>query len=404
MGAPIINGNKSSRMEIGEIIDSFELDSGEIRYNVLYNKRTISAIPMATNTSFKPRDKVVLMFQDSNVLDTPFIINKYNQKSLEEEKLISKIQKIEKLKDKDSLVYETPNSVIRMDDKKKRVVIGNKNSNNAQIVLDNDNVIIGGVNLTKFIEEVSEKNLKQASDQIISSDRNLNFKTEDGQFKVNSGEAVFLSDNFIIKNKNDMSITTNHVNFSSSFIEFNAITPKGYDLKEKNAFSFFAIMGNYSISLGTGDFNLKAISPLSEFNFLISPLTPFSGVKSSFAGINFSKTETLIGHVFGLTNINLKPSAFSTQVLMGLSKLELDVASFGINLLFGVVSLKLTPASFSVTIAGNKMTLSPSGLTVTTGNILAIAGDVKALGGTYSLMKHKHPTAVPGGPSPPLPG
>ena len=51
------------------------------------------------------------------------------------------------------------------------------------------------------------------------------------------------------------------------------------------------------------------------------------------------------------------------------------------------------------------MELTSSGLTIKTGDIKATAGDVMALGGgSVSLQKHKHPTAVPGGPSPPIPG
>jgi hypothetical protein len=403
MTAPILNRNKASKMEVAEISEKFELENGDVRFRITFNKKSFDAIPVV-GTIYKKGDKVICLFQDYNVQDTPFIIGKYNQKSFEEEKLISQVKPIKQKKDTDSYVQENDNSIIRMDDKRKRITIQNKNSPNSSITIDNDQVFIGTTNLTSLIENISEFKQKQANDEIIKSERNLNFKVDDGQFFVNAQSFSSTTNNFSIQNNNEMKIETRHINFSSSFIEFNAITPKGYDLKEKNAFSFFAVMGNYAISLGTGDFNLKSVSPLSKFNFLISPLSPFSGVSGSLAGMSIQKTETLIGAGLGAGTLSLKPSKLENKLLYGSSALTLGATSFGVNLGFGITNLKLSPTSFSVTIAGNKLTLSSSGLTVSSGNITATAGDVKAMAGSYSLMKHKHPTAVPGGPSPPLPG
>jgi hypothetical protein len=402
MTAPILNRNKASKMEVAEISEKFELENGDVRFRITFNKKSFDAIPVV-GTIYKKGDKVICLFQDYNVQDTPFIIGKYNQKSFEEEKLISQVKPIEQKKDTDSYVQENDNSIIRMDDKRKRITIQNKNSPNSSITIDNDQVFIGRTNLTSLIENISEFKQKQANDEIIKSERNLNFKVDDGQFFVNAQSFSSTTNNFSIQNNNEMKIETRHINFSSSFIEFNAITPKGYDLKEKNAFSFFAVSGNYAISLGTGDFNLKAVSPLSEFNFLISPLSPFSGVGSSLSGMTIASTEISMGVGLSSGYFNLSPTSMEGEILYGSSALTLDPISFGVKLGFGVTSLELSPLSFSVTIAGNKLTLSPSGLTVAIGNITATVGDVEALSGSYSLMMHQHPTAVPGGPSPPLP-
>jgi hypothetical protein len=403
MTAPVLNANKASKMEVAEIVEKFELDNGDVRFRITFNKKVFDAIP-TVGTLYKKGDKVICIFEDYHIHDTPYIVGKFNQKSSEETKLISQVRPIEKKKDTDSYLRETDNSLIRMDDKRKRITIQNKNSPNSSIVIDNDQVFIGSTNLTSLINDITDFKQKQANDEVIKSERNLNFKVDDGQFFVNAQEFASTTNNFIINNNNEMKVETNHINFSSSFIEFNAITPKGYDLTEKNAFSFFAVSGNYAISLGLGDFNLKSVSPLSEFNFLISPLSPFSGIGSSLSGMTITSTEISMGVGLSSGFFNLSSTSMESEILYGSSALTLGAASFGVNLGFGITNLKLSPTSFSVTIAGNKLTLSPSGLTVSTGNITATAGDVKALGGTYSLMKHKHPTAVPGGPSPPLPG
>lgn len=402
MPAPILNSKKSSKMEVAEIVNRFQLDNDDVRFNIRFNSKTFEAIPL-NGRMYKPGDKVICLFQDYNIEDTPFIIGKYNQKPTEETDFVATVKPIKPLKDIDSYVQENDNSIIRMDDKRKRITIENKNSSGSQIVIDNDQVYIGDTNLTNFIEDFSNFKSKQANDQVLKSERSLNFKADDGQFFVSAQEFVSTTNNFIIRNNNDMVIETNHINFSSSFIEFNAITPKGYNLREKNAFSFFAVSGNYAISLGLGDFTLKSVSPLSEFKFLISPLTPFSGVGSSLAGMLIEKTEITMGNLFGLNETSLTSTSYKTELLAGASAIKINPISFGVDIAFGAVSLSLTPMSFSVNIAGNSLMLDPSGLTVTTGNITAVAGDVQALAGVYSLMKHKHPTAVPGGPSPPLP-
>lgn len=399
----ILNDNKASRMEIAEVKEKYELPSGDVRYKVSIYKKNYDCIPL-TGAIFKPGDKVICFFQDSKNEDTPFIVGKFNQKNMEEEELIADIKPIEKKKDTDSFKYETKDSIIQMDDKSKKITIANKNSELGKIILDNNSVIVGDVNLTDLIADLKQFKNTGSNDQTVSSERSMNFKTEEGGFKINAQEFVSITDNFIVNNNNEMTIQTNHINFSSSFVEFNVISPKGYNLKEKNSFSFFAVTGNYSISLGTGDFNLKAVSPASEFNFLIMPSTPFSGLGSSMAGMIITSTETTIANLYELNSIILDKKSFTASVLNGLGELNLKSNQFVIDLIFGVLNLTLKANSFSVDIGGNKLTLDPLGLTISKGNIEATQGDVLAKGGTYSLSRHKHPTAVPGGPSPPLPG
>jgi hypothetical protein len=84
--------------------------------------------------------------------------------------------------------------------------------------------------------------------------------------------------------------------------------------------------------------------------------------------------------------------------------MELKMSSFVVKLLGGLAKMELTPTKFSITLGSNSMTLNSFGLEVKSGDIEAFGGDVLATTGLYSLSKHKHPTAVPGGPSPPTPG
>ena len=82
----------------------------------------------------------------------------------------------------------------------------------------------------------------------------------------------------------------------------------------------------------------------------------------------------------------------------------MNLASFSVELLGGLAKMELSPSQFKVSIASNSMTLDSFGLEVKSGDIEAFSGDVLARAGSFSLSKHKHPTAVPGGPSPPTPG
>jgi hypothetical protein len=403
MGAPIINKNKASKMEVGEIAEQYLIKGTKtIRYKVKLYKGIYSAIPLVNGTPYQVGDKVIVLFEDSLIMDTPFIIGKFNQKKPDEEKLLATIKEIEKPKDPNSIRQETDYSFIQMDSKRKKITISNKNSDSGKIVIDNDQVYIGNTNLTDFLDKMEESFIdNNNNDQIFNSKRDLILNAT-GAINAISSETIFITTNFTIRSKSEILIETNHLNASASSFEFNVITPKGYDFSIVDAFSFFAVDGDFSINLGKGDFNLTAISPLSEFYFLISPLTPFSGVDSSLAGISVDKTEILIGNTYGLSQLSLSSDSFESKIFYGLSSIKMSSSSISANLSFGAVKMELSPTSFSVTISGNKMTLSSSGLTVTTGNIVATAGDVK--GGAYSLMKHKHPTAVPGGPSPPLPG
>ena len=404
MADKILKKNKSSRMAVGFIINSFQIESTkDTRYKVRIDGTDVTGIPLITSSPLVAGDKVIVLFEDSTIFDTPFIIGKYNQKTAMDEKLIKSVQTIEKPIDKQASRSESDNSFIQLDSKRKKITIANKDSKNGKIIIDEDTVYIGDINLTDFIKKTKSSSSQSGSDRAITSNRDLNFSSS-GSIRFDANEANFLTDNFIIRNSSDFLLRTTHLNASASMFEFNVMTPKAYSLKEKNAFSFFAVDGDYSIALGLGDFNLKAIMPTSSFNFLLSPLTPFSGVNSSVAGMSIENTEILMGVGMGLGRIILEPSSFEAKILYGSSAIKLSSGSFGVDVVFGATSMKLSPTSFSVTIAGNKLTLSSAGLTVTSGNIIATAGDVKARGGTYSLMNHKHPTAVPGGPSPPLPG
>lgn len=400
-----LNQNKSSKLETAIIKEIYVLPyNGETRYRLSYYKEIITGIPLLNNPApLQVGDKVIILFTDSKVEDTPFIIGKYNQRTAAEEKMVAAFKEIKTIKNPSTLVQETDSSVIKMDSGNKKITIGNKNSSGGEIVVDGDNVTIGGVSINDSLKKLNETITESLNDKIMKSKRDIRFETEDGKFTSKAQEVSFNSDNFMIRNNNDFLIETNHLNLSSSFLEFNVITPKGYSLSEKNAFSFFAVDGHYSISLGKGDFILKSALPLSEFKFLISPFTSFSGLASSFSGMVISNTSTKISQIYELSTLEIQASKFEASLISGLSVISLSATSYSVDLLGGLVSLSLGPSSFKVTIAGNSMELTPTGLTVSSGDITATLGDVGALSGAYSLMMHKHPTAVPGGPSPPLP-
>ena len=404
MGAPILNKNKSARLEVADIINQYSLKgSKEIRYTIRLYRKEFNAIPLVNGVPYQPGDKVVILFQDTNVMDTPFIIGKYNQKSFEDEKILSSMKSIEKPKDPNAILYETDNSFIKLDGNKRRITIGNKDTEVGKIYIDNDQVFVGNTNLSKLILDMEEFIQKKNNDSIINSIRNLTLDAIDGNINGKAKEINLLSTNFTIRNKSDMLIETSHLNFTASAFEFNVITPNAYDFSISNAYSFSAVDGDYSISLGMGDFDLIAISPLSTFSYLISPLPPFIGVKSSLAGMSIDAVEILMGVGRSVGLLDLTPYSFETKILKGSSSIKLTTGTFGVNIGFGLVNIKLTPMSFSVTIAGNKLTLSPTGLTIASGNITATSGDVEALSGIYSLMMHMHQTSIPGPPSPPTP-
>ena len=401
MASSILNKSKSPSMEVGEITGSFALSNGDLRYYVKYNKNKTAAIPLVSSVPFKTGDQVIILFQDSKVSDTPFIVGKYNQKTPEQLKLVSEIKKIETIKNKTDLIYENDNSIISLSDNKKKITIANKNCLNGMITIDNDQVIIGKTNINNLIRELNGFKEKSLNNETIKSKKDLFIKADNGKLKMNAMEIVNISDNYIIKNRNDMLIQTGHINFSASFVEFTAITPKGYSMKEKNAYAFSAVDGNFAINLGKGNFNLKSVLSTSEFNFLIKPSTSFSKAKGSMGGMSITKKETTIGHFNGLSTINFTTSSYENKLLSGKAKLQLKPSKFEVSI--GSAKIELSQSKFKVTIDDNSMELSRSGFKVKSGNIEADDGDVKAMK-KYSLMKHKHPTAVPGGPSPPLPG
>lgn len=402
MSTPLLNNNKSPALFVGVIEKSFEIKNGDIRYYVKVGRNTMAAIPLINGNPFKPGDQVILIFQDSKIKDVPFIVGKYNQKSSQERLLTSEIKKIEKSIDKDSLIYENGNSIISLEDKKKKITIQNKNCPEGSIIIDNNQIYIGGVDFNNFIKEIGSFRSKSLNNETISSKKDLFIKADSGKVQISGLEFFALTNNFVIKNKNDMMIQTNHINFSASFIEFNAISPKGYNMKEKNAYSFFAVDGNFAITLGKGNFNLKTALPTSEFNFLIMPLSPISNAKKSVAGMSMTKSETIISHMMGMSSITLKNNSYENELLFGAAKLGLKSSKFEVSTAFGMAELTLSATKFKVSISGNSIELSTSGFKLESGNIEASSGDVKA-SKQYSLMKHKHPTAVPGGPSPPTP-
>lgn len=401
---PIINKKKSSKMEIAEIKNSFFTEKKEVRYNIIYYKSVIPAIPLFSPIPYEVGDRVIVLFEDSNIEHMPFIIGKFNQRNVLKEDSIASIKDVEPVKDEKAIIYETEHSYIKLDSGKQKITLANKKTTQGQIVIDNDQVFIGKDDISDFIKQNKEVISNSDSTITIASKKDLMFEVRNGKILSSSQEIIFNTDNFIVRNNNDMLVETSHINFSTSFLEFNVITPKGYNLKEKNAFSFFAVDGHYAISLGKGDFTLKSVNPASEFNFLISPLSPFSTVTGSVAGLSITNKKTTIAHLMGSTKMEIGLSSFKTELLKGLASMSLSVSKFEVKNSAGVVKMELGPSSFKVQIAGNSMELTPSGLTIKTGDIEATAGDVMALGGSYSLQKHKHPTAVPGGPSPPTPG
>jgi len=402
MSSPILNKNKSSRLEIGEIVAYFKNSNDDIRYTVKFNRTSFDCIPLVHVLPLIEGDRVIILFQDSNIKDTPFIVGKFNQKSKVDTKFVSTSKEIKRPNDDRGVKQETDYSFIKMDSTRKKITIGNKNTNKGNIVIDNDEVFIGGVNLSKLIEKINSKSQSNLSNETVSAKKDYIIEAE-GKIIGRSSEITFLTSNFLITNMQEMEIRTPHLNFSSSFVEFNVITPKGYDLKQKNAYSFFAVDGNFSITLGMGDFKLKSFMPTSAFSFLISPIYPLNTVDASVAGLTIEKSKTQIGHLMGLSSITLKSSSFEAKVL-SMSKIKMNLTSFSVELLGGLAKMELSSSKFKVSIASNSITLDSSGLEVKSGDIEATSGDVLAKAGSFSLSKHKHPTAVPGGPSPPTPG
>lgn len=407
MPAPILSNNISSKMEIAEVVEPFFIEpNNQIRYRIRMFQTLYNAIPIINNTVvYKPGDKVIVMFKNSQIEDTPFIVGKFNQVSPEESLLISSIPPIKKPEDRQAIKYETDYSVFQMDSKRKRITIGNKDSA-GEIVIDNNEVIIGGVNLSTMIKDLSQTITNRLNDKIINSNRSIYFEVENGESTTKAKEINFFSSNFMIRNKSEMMIDTNHLNFISSFVEFNVITPKTYNVAEQRAFSFFAVDGDYEIALGKGDYKASVQLPISYMEMLVAPLTPFSGSESSFSGLSLGPIGVDLSYLYGANKLEIGPNYYTLTLLGGSAFFESFSAVGGIYtmaLLGGTASMTLMPSGFFITIAGNTLSFTPAGLTISSGMITTLAGDVQAMGGTYSLMRHMHPTAIPGGPSMPLP-
>lgn len=407
MRGPILNGNISSKMEIAEVVESFLIPpNDQIRYRIRLYQSLYNAIPIVNNTVvYKPGDQVIIMFKNSNVEDTPFIVGKFNQIDPAETLLISSIEPIKKPEDREGIKYETDYSFFKMDSKNKRVTIGNKNSG-GEIVIDNNEVFISDTNVTAMINDFNNTISKRLSDTILNSDRSIFIDASSGESTTKAKEVNFLSTNFAIKNKSEMLIETDHLNLSGSFMEFNVITPKAYSLTERNAYSFFAVDGNFNVSLGKGNFKAVTMLQTNFIELLVSPISPFSGTESSFSGLGITPLGLDLSFAYGANSFEIGPNYYMLTLGYGSVFLETFFAESGLynmSLLGGTASMTLTPAGFFITISGNTFAFTSAGLTISNGMITTLAGDVQAMGGTYSLMRHMHPTAIPGGPSVPLP-
>ena len=407
MRGPILNESISSKMEIAEIVEYFFIPpKDQIRYRIKMYKTFYNAIPIINNTTvYKPGDKVIVMFKNANVEDTPFIVGKFNQMDPEESLLISSIPEIKPPEDRRGIKYETDYSVFKMDSTRKRITIGNKNSG-GEIIIDNNTVIIGDINLTEMMNNFDETINKRLNDTIVSSKKNIIFDIEQGNAITSAKEVNFISNNFVIKNSSEMLIETEHVNFSSSFVEFSVVTPKAYNLLERRAYSFFAVDGDFDVSLGKGDFRVATMLPVNYIELLVSPLSDFSGTESSFSGLGITPFGVELSYAYGANNLEIGPNYYNMMIGGGSMFLETFSAIGGlynISILSGQASMTLTPSGFFVTISGNTLSFTAEGLTISSGSVTTLAGDVQAMGGTYSLIRHMHPTAIPGGPSPPLP-
>jgi peptidase E len=375
MSSPILNKNKSSRLEIGEIVAYFKNSNDDIRYTVKFNRTSFDCIPLVHVLPLIEGDRVIILFQDSNIKDTPFIVGKFNQKSKVNTKFVSTSKEIKRPNDDRGVKQETDYSFIKMDSTRKKITIGNKNTNKGNIVIDNDEVFIGGVNLSKLIENINSKSQSSLSNETVSAKKDYIIEAE-GKIIGRSSEITFLTSNFLIENSHDMQITTPHLNFSSSFIEFNVITPKGYDLKQKNAYSFFGVDGNFSIALGLGDFKLKTFSATSKICFLISPkyngdtpaLKKFENVDNAVAGLTIENTKAQIGNLNGSSRITIDQSSFEAKVL-STSYIKMNPEKFSVELNDGLVKMELSSSKFKVSIASNSITLDSSGFQVKSGNI-----------------------------------
>lgn len=407
MRGPILSENISSKMEIAEVVESFLIPpNDQIRYRIRLHQSLYNAIPIVNNTVvYKPGDQVIIMFKNSNIEDTPFIVGKFNQIDAAETLLISSIQPIKKPEDREGIKYETDYSSIKMDSKNKKITIGNKNSG-GEIIIDNNEVFIGGTNLTEMLENYNSTINKRLSDTVLNSDRSIFIDASSGESTTKAKEVNFLSSNFVIKNKSEMLIETNHLNFSSSFIEFNVITPKAYNLLERKAYSFFAIDGDFDVSLGKGDFRAVTMLPTNYIELLVTPLSPYSGTESSFSGLGITPFGVDLSYAYGANNFEIGPSYYNMMLGSGSMFLETFSAIGGLysmSMLSGAATMTLMPSGFFITISGNTLSFTSAGLTISNGSITTLLGDVQAMGGTYSLMRHMHATAIPGGPSPPLP-
>jgi hypothetical protein len=406
MRTSILSDNISSKMEIAEIIEPFFIPpQDQIRYRIKLYQTIYNAIPIINSTIvYKAGDQVIVLFKNSQVEDTPFIIGRFNQIKPEETLLISSIQTIKKPEDREAIKYETDYSIFQMDSKNKRILIGNKDSASGKIVIDNNEVIIGDINLTKMANSLTETITQRLNDKIISSQRSIVFEAETGDSTTKAQQVNFFSGNFQIKNQLEMVVETPHLNLSSSFLEFNVITPKAYNLTETKAFSFFALDGDFNVSLGKGDFKTTVALPTSYIELLVAPLSEFSGTESSYSGIAITPFGIDMSYLFGASKFEIGESDFTFMIGAGSLFFETFQSAAGlynISILGGTATITLTSAGFFVTVNGNTLSLTSAGLTVTNGNIMALIGDVMA--GPYSLMRHMHPTAIPGGPSPPLP-
>ena len=401
MSAPILSKNKAARMEVAEIVEQFKAKNDQIRYRIRLYKSVYSAIPLINGAGpFNPGDRVIILFEDSRVDDTPFIIGKYNQKNYKDEKIISEFKKVESEKDDQAIRHENDNSYIELSSRKKQIIIANKDKISGKIIIDNDSVFIGDTNLTDFIESTNKIFSKKDNSLEIAVIKKIELKSG-GQIYADSEQIDLFANKFTIDAKNTLNVhAVEHLNMSSAFFEFKTITSKVHDASHMNAVGFDIVDGNFALAIGKGNVNYKIISSKQSFNFFLSPLGPLYAADISVSGLTIDNKGFLFSNGMGSNKLILNNTKFEASIAKKVSSLTLDTVSFEASI--PNAKIKLTPAEFIVEISGNTLKFSAKGLTIEKGNISADMGDIKAQ--AYSLKTHMHQSAIPGPPSAAIPG
>lgn len=186
--------------------------------------------------------------------------------------------------------------------------------------------------------------------------------------------------------------------------------------------------GDYNVNLSSGSYNLNCLDPTSaEFNVKLGPSSrPLSKLvlDTSYFSVDIGAALPdklkLGGGEFSL-KVGNTPGLQSELVLNGTSgKLTVPGVSGSSSFEYTSTKVLIKNSGFTtatIEISGGKVTVTSasSGKIVLDGDVevtgdvtvdgstgvKVTSGDVKA--GTVSLKQHKHASAVPGGPAPPLP-